>query len=400
MRMEEWEYHQSKIPKNYPARSNFLDELEKKFEREILENKSRYEDYFKPYDPASIDGFIKRYAEHKRGLVEHQEYQLQKLTETKELRYRERTEDAFRMIKQKKLFNMQLLWRAEQIKIPAIRISCDFQYWEEHIDECFFIEPVTEQEVSVMKQFLTDNNFSDTTKNWLIGWQDYDDLLIQDEEGDYDGMPEWYQFYDGRMGTGALLSLPDIRGVKEEEYADLARQEYHSEEKQQERIAAAAASGAKPYVPPPPMLHSSLESNNEFVNHFEDDYFREVQRGKWIGDQVILGKNKKDYEPLYDDEQVDDAIRLLNEADYPVYMPGGYEWSEAIVRCAQQYINKIISEEIDTLFEEYQMLLGIGIGSPEKDYSAKYKSAGAVLIMEQFILRGREIKGEPKDFNF
>src|SRR5687767_8395140 len=44
-------------------------------------------------------------------------------------------------IQQKKLFDMQCLWRAEKISIPAIEVSTDFDYWEEDIFNCPFLEP-------------------------------------------------------------------------------------------------------------------------------------------------------------------------------------------------------------------------------------------------------------------
>ena len=58
-------------------------------------------------------------------------------------------------ILQKKLFDMQCLWRAEKIIIPEINVSSDFRYWEANIFNCPFIEPVTENEIEIILKHLT-----------------------------------------------------------------------------------------------------------------------------------------------------------------------------------------------------------------------------------------------------
>ncbi len=48
--------------------------------------------------------------------------------------------DHLQYIQQKKLFDAQCLWRAEQLDIPDIQICYDFMIWEKDILNCPFID--------------------------------------------------------------------------------------------------------------------------------------------------------------------------------------------------------------------------------------------------------------------
>ena len=377
-------YHHSKIPEGVPEKVKFLDKLEKEFERDMLENPA-YKEFFSKFQADTIEQFCKNYAAHKRHLLEFYDFQIKKLMVPKELEYREEAETVFELILQKKLFNLQLLWRAEKVSLPEIKLGIDFYFWEKNIHHCSFLEEVSPAEVSAMKQFLSDNNYSAYTRHWLCGWQDYDEIMEKDAEGDRDCMPEWYEFYDGRMGTGPLLLLPDIRGNKEDAY----RKIYFDWARQQ----PADTTPAEPYVPSLPYLHGSRENYTEFMNLFENDYIKRAHLGYL-----------KEYEPFpdpdYDADAVQMAIWTLEKADIPVYMQGGMIWHEAIVRCAQQYKNTIIAGELDAVYEDYLMKREMKISGSSENLKEEYEKDHLHKLIKEQILKARSLAGEPENLDF
>src|SRR5207249_142334 len=99
----------------------------------------------------------------------------------------------------------------------------------------------------------------------LHTWQDYEELTKRNAEGDMEFMPDWYEFYDGRMGTGALLTLPDIRGKKEAYYKNI----YWDWKKKQPKEPPPEPSNQPPYIGD---LIPTKEQYTTFMKAFENNY--------------------------------------------------------------------------------------------------------------------------------
>lgn len=386
MNFNDFEYHPSKLPTDSKELEEFWKQKEILFKEE-LKTLPQYQEYFKGFRPDCIEDFIKYYTSHKIYLLKSMERYIPYKIETKEMRYQQRTEQTFRIILQKKLFNMQCLWRAEKIEIPEIRLSMDFWYWEDHVEDCPFLEPVTEQEIEVMKMFLKSEDFVDRTQYWLSRWQDYEEMHYVDAEGFFEYLPEWYDFYDIHMGTTYIMDLPDIRGDKEEFYRKLVVKANRDEQLKKNGPA-----------PPPtvglPYLHTRHEDFTRFMQIAESEYVKILNKEF----NRVIEANRFTEE----DEDVEEAISLLREADHPIYMPGGLEWKEAIIKCGKQYINTIIANELDVVFESYQMLQDLKMtrSYDEQTLLEAYSHVELISIMENDVLRGRALNGEPRDFNF
>ncbi|MFH0895038.1 MAG: hypothetical protein V2A54_11445 [Bacteroidota bacterium] len=391
MNFDNFKYGKDQIPANYIKRKQFFEDLKQTFLTELKQNKT-HRFFFKKYDPDTVDYFLLSYAEAKTRLAEHYEYTTDEERNSKELKYRSQTEEMLDMIRHKQLFNIQLQWRAGQLDIKEIEISIDFNFWESHIRSCPFLPLISRQEIDVMKHFLRSNNFADWHEN-VWGWQNFEEIMKKNEQGDREFMPEWYEYYDGHMGTGALLLLPDLRGDKEEYYMEIGRK--YLAQKRKEELEK---NPPPPFVPPPKHLFAGYKEMYEYALRYEPDpYFKELFRLQC----ALHDKEEKD-EYQIPDETVEDAVYTLQEADVPVYMPGGMEWREAIVLCARQYVNGIVASELDTVYEEYLMYHDMGITSGKsydelmKDFRADYINN---LFKENFLM-GRKLSGEAEDFNF
>src|SRR5665213_924310 len=87
---------------------------------EDLKNNSKYKEYFEQYRPDSIEEFIKSYSQQKGNCwLRHGEMYL-KLENDAHNWFRVEADKCLWEIQQKKLFNLQCLWRAEKIQLEGV----------------------------------------------------------------------------------------------------------------------------------------------------------------------------------------------------------------------------------------------------------------------------------------
>jgi hypothetical protein len=377
-------YNRTTLPKDELEKKKFFENLEQQFYEEI-KNSEFAQEYFKSYHPNTIDSFVKRYAYKKTHLAQCYTFYSNRYyeKEVSELKFQEKAADMLEIILQKKLFNMQLLWRAGQLGIDEISISWDFRFWEKHILSCPFIPPIEVHEVDLMKEYLLLFNEYDEVDRGYFGWQDYDQVTAKDTDGTPEYMPEWYQFYDSRMGTGTLLLLPDHKGKKEEYYLNILREE---NSKNKPPVS---------YPPQAPSIYSDDQNLIDFCKYFETDkYFHALFKyHKYYNE-------KENRRPNYDD--VDEAIKFLFTAERPIHCQSHLTWDKAIMAAAKEYKNTRIAESLDFVFEEYLMMKDLGIMGQESAEEIKdaYIHDSVAEIYRKAILDGRKMNGEPEDFNY
>jgi len=373
----------------------YYEKLKKSFIDDLKTNE-KYKDYFSKYDPISVESFILQYAERKTHLIEYYKIYLDKENHDKEYVYKEDTLNRFNMIKQKKLWDMQLLWRAEKIKIKEIDMSYDFEFWGDNIEACPFLSPVTEEEVEVLKQYLKLAELEFIYGHSLNLLQMYDEVLFKDREtGLLKYYPMFYQLYDERFNTGDLKNLPNIRGEKEEYYIDLNRQK-NNKIREEEMLK----NPPPPYVPAPEKirLYLNIDKILEYATLFEKDpHFVELAKIHCEDYKEIAS-----YSNEWDLEYLQKAVEMLGEADRPVYMQPDANWRKALINCAQQYKNEVIIRELDNVFEEYKMFAEMKISSGKSldVLNEEKRLHHGRKVFEPSIFNGRELAGEPRDYNF
>lgn len=270
--------------------------------------------------------------------------------------------------------------------IDGIDMSYDFQFWGKYVGSCPFISQITENEVEMIKEFLLLDNDVDQFELYSnISWQDYDSMMAKDKRGLPLEMPEWYEFYDMRMGSGTLLILPNHKGAKEEYYLNLNREENRKK------------SPPNSYSPvdPRPIICGYGKDLIDFSRYYESDkYFIELFK------YYAFYEKNENRDPNFDD--ITEAIELLFTADRPVYFSRNLNWDKAIMDAAKKYSNTRIVELVDFVYEEYLLMNDLGISkykSKEKIKEA-YKQDMIVRLYRESILNGRRLNGEPADFNY
>lgn len=383
-------YHHSHVTNDTVAEGEKKYNFKLEFEEDLKTN-PKYQEYFKEYSPDSVQDFIKDYVKHKMQLLQNAKHYAGREETTLEIYHKMTAERYFELILQKKLFNMQLLWRAEKLTIPEIEIAADFRLIEYDVMDCMFIDKVTPKDIEVFKEHMHQPDFSEFM-NYIAGWQDYDLFMQESDSEDETYMPAWYTFYDEKMGTGSLLSLPNIRGEKEEGYKQL----FYRWNQDQPRVKPERG---EPYVAPMWLkgMRAVETEYTKFMNTFENDYFLYLNQ-RHIDEKKPTYKN-------YDDDDFYSALEILKFADKKVPIEAGDSWYEEVIKAAKKHENEMMDEYLDDVYEEYltnrELFVDMGIA---KSKSENKSDAGLKMINRKtdadFILKGRELNGEPRDFNF
>jgi hypothetical protein len=351
---EDFKYFKNATETESAAKKEFFDQLEQTFYEEIKDNEKTAK-FLANYYGSNNDSFLKGYARKKAELIKHLTYHQSIFYqyETDELEYQKKADIALDLILQKKLFNLQLQWRAGKIELPDVEVCFDFVYWGRMVRNCPFIPEITENEVQLVKDYLLSLDDPDVREinDHTVG-QDYEEIMEIDEYGDRSNMPEWYEFYDSRMGTSMLLLLPDNRGKREDFYHDLLREEYKRTHPESNKPAAP--------VDNRPMLSSYNHDIVDFARYIETDpYILELFR------YHEFELEEQDRKP--DQWNLDAAIATLLSADRPIRFNPTKNWDEAIFLASYQYVNRRIVEAIDLAYAQYLMYRDLGIVESGKE---------------------------------
>ena len=364
--------------------------------------------------PNSREEFISDYAHKKVQWLEWGPNKAQWL-EREDLSWVNDATARLKEIQQKKLFDMQCQWRAEKISIPGVEVSSDFDDWEDDIFNCPFLEPVTESEVELYAQYLQSENF-EKYQGFLDRWQDYEAIkaAYNESEEASRNFPDWYDFHNSRTGLSVYLLLPDIRGKKEDFYLDLwrdhSRKRYAIEMEKKQAIQHPPSEAPQTPARTPEASTPSTEVPAETAKAPEDPVEKrprlDYHRNGWMTWFVNTFEDKDTQQnfikyggekPFEDrDESLDDDLRLLSRADKPVPIDGWFDWREAIHKAASRYCREKIAEALPIAFEQYKMHIDTNITfeRPDADrigFRNWYRNA---------VLDGRELNGEPRDFDF
>lgn len=353
---------------------------EEQIRKQINENIAM-QAYLHQFNQAEVNGFMSFYVHKKYMWLNHAERYIGQEDEDA-LQWVSQATRHLEIIQQKKLFDLQCRWRAEKINIPDVRTTADFIAWEYNILNCPFLEPVTTDDIELYAQYLLLEN-PDTSNSIYAGyeqWQEYDEIIeAYKTNNENRNFPEWYDFYNGRRGTGVYMLLPDIRGEKETVYTSLALE--------QEKIESN-------YTPTSPDTRKSLpytenDHFNWFVKTFETKQVQELYTAwQWH-------TRTSDIE-----EEMQYYIDILMEADEPIPMPANYSWQEAIKQAANSFVNKKTAEALPEALEQYLMKLQMNITLTNQEDKMYSTLLWIKDLNEGRILKGRKLSGEPEDFNF
>lgn len=351
--------------------------------KEMRENVAMQE-YLKQQNEWSVSTFIDSYASHKSMWLQYGKKYLES-QENESIKWVTKAAEHLCLLQQKKLFDTQCLWRAEKIIIEEVKVSYDFQLWEHDILNCPFIDPISEDDVHLYIQYLLSENVDIEEDMFSIheSWQEYDEIIEAYKTNNKNrNFPEWYDFYNGRRGTGVYMSLPNIRGEKEEFYMNIFRKD---KRKANEAINPKAATPV--YDPTKSISYYDKEFRDWFVSTFENKEVNEFYK-------AFAWENRyKEKE-----EAIEHTLYILHSADEPIPIEANENWVEALTKAAEKYTIRKIVKALPEAWEQYMMNVEMKIAFPS---DREYDPADSIrTIYLEGIIEGRKLNGEPEDFNF
>ncbi len=386
MNYENWQYHESKLPKDETERKKLLEQLAVQFREELLANEAACH-WLSQQKEEKREYFIKSYIDKKILVIDASSYFISKAEQVPELRFREETEKSLDLILHKKLFNLQCQWRAGNIELPGISICFDFICWAQDIRNCPFLDPITKEELELLRTFVLIDNF------WLDSSIDedgvanriYEEITERNEQGQIDMMPNWFEYYDQCMGTDTLVMLPNIRGEKEQKYLDAVRNKNRSE------LAGQAVTHI-PYTPSD-TIHNYYDDYYSLACCFDDEYYKTLLKAARDEESLV---NQLEHQ----DQTWDDYSHLLTNIPNLPPVRGGLSWRQALRWCYQDYVSSVIYEDLPVVWESYMLYRSMGIQTTSANaaYIDMHKNMREDVLKR--ILDGRELLGEPRDLNF
>jgi hypothetical protein len=329
-----------------------------------LQNNPKVQEYLADFEEKSAKDFLENYASKKELFLLYGEG----WKNTRDYRagyFRACAERYYWIIAQKKLFNKQCLWRAGQVDLP-LEITADFSYWEHNIQNCAFIEDVTEDEIEAMIQYLEQAPYYHEDEE-PEDWQEYS--FFKDETttgtGTNDDYPEWYHFYDTRFSTSYLTLLPDLIGAREEKYICAWAISIHSK--------------AQHIYNQKPSIHFNSERTEEFIQKIEPYQILEYYR--------LYNKTQERIDFMW---QLEKVLELFKEEDDEVPIPEG-KFPDAIFRAFHMLKVSKLKLLLPEVHQSHMERKAMGI-SYEETYQA-YHTEQAPEIKKQ-IEEGKRLLGE------
>jgi hypothetical protein len=386
--------------------------------QELLAKLPEIKKFFHKYDPASVEHMLATYVNMRVRFTKDASYYESRAEETG-IPFFDESEARLKWIQQKKLFNLQCLWRAGKIEIPGVETTYDFQRWEYDLYNCPFLPAITEEEVKLLMRFFSDTPVEEQVGDGVFDydWQNYpylkqcfaenEELELQEFYETYacaimddNGIPPWYDYYDAFMNTEGLLALDDIKFPKEIEY----RRAHHKLKEKERKLADEKAFLALKKEQQKalkkvrkPWLGLELSTNDaimQLVEAFESPetkkLFANYAKEEFIEDETdeSLKTELEEY-----------AFSYLFSANQPIAIEAHEDWRQAVIITYRRYKFNTIISNISVAYQQYRMHIDNGIGFPPPDRLGYY-TPEMVTQEKQIILKMRKLAGEPEDFNY
>jgi hypothetical protein len=284
-------------------------------------------------------------------------------------------------ILQKKLYDLELLWRAEKMEIPGIEITDDFTYWELNIDNCPFLEPITDEEYGAMLDFIklyVRFNLDLSTSGWRSTLMSFcseknEDDDNDDEYGDEDYEPflRWPSFYNQRFRIPDYKKfLKDIREAKETAYHPIQETSSTTIKDPQDLRGAFA---------------DTFEMEKLFIKQFENKHFQALREAY---------ENFNEWTDT--NANYEDALDVLRIFPRNIPVEENDNWEMGLVEAADKLWKAELFRAMDQTYREYKKTGKLNL--PESRILEYIKQCN--IEEKEFIIKTRIERGEPGDLNF
>lgn len=329
-----------------------MDTDKKKEIQKELETKEVYQPYFAQYSAGFKERFIQFYSTHKLDFMQENEaYEI--ATENRQVYWMNLAYSQLKLIQQKKLFDLQCQWRADKIEIEGVEIIDEIKQWETDIMHCPFLEPVSEEDVELFKQFLQTNNTDIGNIFFNYGLQNYEVIkAAYQSENETANFPEYYEFHNGRTGNSVFMSLPDLAGEREDYLYDVYERKIKLEREELLKKPGYTVFKADP---------KQYSSNPLFVDATFDEFIRSYETKTMKAAYKLQQEELENLGTNLEFTFLMDAIYKLFDDEANVPFENDVNWKEAIFKTDRKHACKKLIEYLDIAFAEYQLKEQVGL---------------------------------------
>lgn len=352
--------------------SDKLSAAKERFVTEIA-NDERYKSFFSQYRDDSVKHFIDKYAFYKANLESFGDY-----TKYRQQRALAEWQDGgwlcLKEIQHKKLFDLSCNWQMERVKnLPEIETSYDFKYVGYCILDYEGIPDISEEDLDFYRSYLS---ALQNTHGYHIIYTDYHEYKDIKEKYDEHGETgiNYYDYYDSQKGIISLLNDDPVRLIKEEVYLEFA-------------LDIRRAKPLPPKKKEKPYLDFRTDSIVKFARKF-----KELKIAAYIEDYEEFQRQQpgmgQEWASMYLEDVFPEKVPVTSNSN----------WLDAVYEAAVIHRQKKINEWLPSVYEEYLLKKssGIRLSRPED----KERGFGRDVWYRNMILEGREMKGEPRNFDF
>ncbi len=350
--------------------------------------------YFSQFYMSSVDDFINGYASKMKLFLEYGDQYLS-MAEKRDIKYVKRAEKCLTEIQIKKLFDLRCQWDAELLTLEGIDINADFYTVLNKVMNTKLIPPISLEEFELYYRYAQSDQFEFSDLG--ISWFDcelYRSALKKENDENDEHFPAWFHYHNNHTGNHQYLLLPNIRETKEYEYRNIA-----NEEDKAQHEARYESGELTKYVPDDRPDISQYVYNDviAFMKRFEKpETVRRFEEYCKIINPGLIMDSPVEKENNWLDEQVEKILHNIRTG-HRVMIPieANDDWRKGLIAAWNKYEKDQIIAALPDVYEEYLFRLENKIAFPEEKEVVDYSN-----FIKNKILRGRELCGEPRDFNF
>ena len=349
-------------------------------------------EFLQPYNSHFHDLFLQQYASSKSLWMEMKEF-YKGQQEKNDLELQEIARQALTCLMKKKMLDLRREWGAGLIELPEITSPFDFMLQVDDVFTVDWIPPINQADLEILLAYVEQHNGYEFSFQFEYEVRNFT-IPLHFEEGEHYGMEDSFSAYHSeKSGSGTLAILPDKKGLKVWEYIRLVQNK--EKEEKEAKISRGELQPDKELdmKPFPPSDKSWFIE--QFIREFDD---KETLQNYLIYKQYHKEKFEEEEQDINEtvSEKVETILHRLKHMD--VVLPGkaNTDWRLALIESWNEYRKKSISEAIVQVYEEY--LFHVQTGIAWQTGEIKPATLKTVNDLKEKFLRGRELAGEPRDF--
>jgi hypothetical protein len=208
------------------------------------------------------------------------------------------------------------------------------------------------------------------------------------------GLPEWFYFHNTHTNASMYFALPDLRGEKEILYRNLWRKE--QDEIREQKFQTGELKRPGPADERPQLTSYQFEHIEEFVKKFEDP----ATQKKFYGYESYSSSISRDSEgdSDYYNEQALEIIHKIINLGQVISVEPNADIRIAIMDAWAKFERGQTISCLPSAYQDYRFRVESKI--PFETESLAEHSSDLAKSVEEQVLRGRELNGEPRNLDF